>query len=95
MASTVVWPWFLIVGMIAITAPRLLDAVFRASPAMVLMVLGCYLIGIGDLTEGNRDALFGWGAVALTAVPVVVACAYGIKRAVSLMFRPPAPPRRR
>ncbi|SHL84706.1 hypothetical protein [Streptomyces yunnanensis] len=96
LASTEAWPWFLVVGTIAVTAPRLLDAVFRATLAMVLMVLGYYLVGTGGLLDqGNRDALFGWGAVALTAVPLVAAGAYGIRRAVLLMFGPPAPPRGR
>ncbi|WP_257980977.1 hypothetical protein [Streptomyces sp. CB02959] len=37
--------------------------------------------------QGNWDALLGWGAVALTAVPLTAAAAYGLKHAVVRLHR--------
>ncbi len=95
LASTSVWPWLVIVGMISVTAPMLLDAVVRAALAMLVMVCGYYLGDGFDLAEGNWAALVGWGAVAVTIVPLVAAAAYAIKRAVLLTLGRPVPPRRR
>ncbi|PNE37299.1 hypothetical protein [Streptomyces noursei] len=87
MASTEAWPWFVIVGAIAVTAPCLIDAVLRATLAMTLMVCGYYLLGSGIELQGNRDAFFAWGAVALTAVPLTATMAYGIKYAAGRLLR--------
>ncbi len=77
-ASVALWPWFLIVGAIGVTAPRLWDAVTRATLAMVLMVIGYNVLSGGLDLEGNRQSFLYWSAAAVTVVPAVAAAAYGV-----------------
>ncbi|MQY13705.1 hypothetical protein SRB5_38550 [Streptomyces sp. RB5] len=91
LASVPLWPWMLIVGVIAATAPRFPDAVLRPVLAMCVMVFGYYaaqgiaptgVIG-GALTLGRAGDVPGlWLQAALTAVPLYAALVYGAREVI-------------